>query len=54
MVRGLGQLSSEERLREFGAVQPGEQKAPRSSYCGLSILKEGLQESWRTTCYQGL
>jgi len=43
MIRGLEHLSCEERLR-VGAVQPGEEKAPGRPYCGLSVLKGGLQE----------
>jgi len=44
MIRGLEHLSCEERqrLRELGVVQPGEEKAPRRLYWGLSILKGGL------------
>ena len=27
-----------------GAAQPGEEKAPRRPYCGLSVLRGGLEE----------
>jgi len=42
MVRGLEHHSYEERLRELGLFQPGEEKAPGRPYCGLSVLKGGL------------
>ncbi|KAK4818702.1 hypothetical protein QYF61_017923 [Mycteria americana] len=42
MIRGLQHLSYEDRLRELGVVQPGEEKPPRRPYCGLSVLKGGL------------
>ena len=46
MIRGMEQLSYEERLRELGVFQPGEEKALGRPYCGLSVLKVGLQERW--------
>ncbi|KAK4806790.1 hypothetical protein QYF61_005586 [Mycteria americana] len=42
VVRGLEHLSSEERLRELGLFQPGEEKAPGRPYCSLSVIKGGL------------
>jgi len=41
MISRLEHLSCEERWR-VGAIQPGEEEALESPYCGLSILKEGL------------
>ncbi|KAK4818873.1 hypothetical protein QYF61_021078 [Mycteria americana] len=41
MIRGMEHLSYEERLR-VGVVQPGEEKAPGTPYCSLSILKGDL------------
>jgi len=41
MIRGRDNLSYEERLRA-GAVQPGEEKAPRRPYCGLFSSERGL------------
>ena len=37
-----------------GAVQPGEEKAPRRPYSGLPVPEEGLQESWGGTFYKGM
>ena len=36
-VRGLEHLSYEDRLREFGVVQPGKEKAPGRSNCSLPV-----------------
>jgi len=36
-----------------GAVQPGEEKAAGRPYWGLSVLKGGLQETWRRTFTRG-
>jgi len=36
------------KAERVGAVQPGEEKAPDRSYCGLSILKGSLQEMMGT------
>jgi len=30
-----------------GAVRPGEEKAPGTPYCSLSVFKGGLEERWR-------
>jgi len=46
MISGMEHLSYEERLRELGVFQPGEEKALGRPYCGLSVLKVGLQERW--------
>ena len=54
MIQGLKHLSYEGRLRTVGVVQPGEGKAPGRHYCGLPVLKGGLQERWGGTLYQGL
>jgi len=40
MIRGLEHLSYEGRLREYGDVQPGEEKAPRSR-CSILPVPEG-------------
>ncbi|GAB0177263.1 mitochondrial enolase superfamily member 1 [Grus japonensis] len=53
LIRGLEHLSCEDRLR-VGVVQPGEEKAPGTSNCGLPVSEEGLQERWRGTVYQGV
>jgi len=41
MIQGLEHLSYAERLR-VGAVQPGEEKAARTPFSSLSVLKGGL------------
>ena len=51
MIQVLEHLSCEESVR-LGAVQPGKEKAPGRPDCSLSVLKGGLQESWRGTFYQ--
>jgi len=45
MTRGMEHLSYEERLRELGAVQPGEDKAAGRPCSSLSVTEGGLQES---------
>ncbi|GAB0209800.1 mitochondrial enolase superfamily member 1 [Grus japonensis] len=45
LIRGLEHLSYEDRLR-VGIVQPGEEKAPGRSNCGLPVPEGGLQERW--------
>lgn len=42
MIRGLEHLSYADRLRELGALQPGEEKVLGRFCCGLSMLKGGL------------
>ncbi|GAB0181280.1 hypothetical protein GRJ2_000593300 [Grus japonensis] len=37
LIRGLEHLSYEDRLREFGVVQPGEEKAPGRPNCSLPV-----------------
>ena len=44
-MQGLEHLSYEERLR-VEAVQPGEEKAPGTPFCGLSVLKGVLWDRW--------
>lgn len=44
MIRGMEHLPCEERLMELGLFQPGKERVPGTSYCSLSIVKEGLQE----------
>jgi len=34
------------QAERVGAVQPAEEKAAGRAYCGLSVLKGGLQERW--------
>ncbi|GAB0180444.1 mitochondrial enolase superfamily member 1 [Grus japonensis] len=53
IIRGLEYLSYEDRLRELGVVQPGEEKALERSYSSLPVPKGALQESWRGTVYNG-
>ena len=53
MIRGLEHLPYEDRLRELG-LKPGEMKAPRGLYSGLSVPEGGVQESWRGTFYKGM
>jgi len=54
MIRGLEQLSYEERLRELGLFSLEEKKAPGRPYCSLPVLDWGLQESWRVTFDKGV
>jgi len=49
MVRGLEHLCYKKRLRELGLFQPGEEQAAGRPYCGLSILKGGLEDRWGQT-----
>ncbi|GAB0185359.1 hypothetical protein GRJ2_001001200 [Grus japonensis] len=42
LIRELEHLCYEERLRELGIVQPGEEKAPGRPYWNLSIYKGDL------------
>ena len=44
IIRGLKQLSYEDRLRELGVAQPGEEKAPGRPYGDLQVIKVCLQE----------
>ena len=37
-----------------GAVQPEGEEGPGRPYCGLSVPKGGLQESWRGTFSKGM
>jgi len=53
-TRGLEHLSYEERLRELGVIQPGEEKALGRFFCNLSVLKGVLQERWRQVFYKGM
>jgi len=48
MIRGMEHHSYEERLG-VGVLQPGEERAPRRPYCGLSVLVKGLSERWGQT-----
>jgi len=52
MMRGMEHLCCEERVRELGLCSL--EKAPGRPYCGLSVLRGDLEESWRETFYQGL
>jgi len=54
MIRGMEHLSCEERLRELGAVQPGEEKAAGRPYCSLPVPEGALQDIWRGTFYKGI
>ena len=45
VTRGLAHLPYEDRLRGLGALQPGEEMAPRRPYGGLPVPEGGLQES---------
>jgi len=54
MIRGLGHLSCEERLRELGLFSLEEEKAPGRPYCSLPVPEGGLQESWRGTFDKGM
>ncbi|KAK4830058.1 LOW QUALITY PROTEIN: hypothetical protein QYF61_008396 [Mycteria americana] len=42
------------KAERVGVVQPGEEKAPGTSYCSLSILTGGLKERQRETFCQGM
>jgi len=42
MIQGLEHLSSEERLRDLGLVQPGEEKAVGRPYCSLPVPEGDL------------
>jgi len=42
------------KAETVGVVQPGEEKAVRRPYCGLSVAEGVLQESWRATFYKGM
>jgi len=42
MIRLMEHLSCEEKLKRVEVVQPGEEKAAGTPYCGLSVLKGGL------------
>jgi len=48
MIRGLEDLSYEDRLRELG-VQPGEEKAVGCPHCSLSVPKGSLQTGGEPT-----
>jgi len=50
--RGLEHLSCEERLKELRLSSL--EKAPGRPYCGLPVLKGGLQERWGGTLNQGV
>ena len=54
MIRGMEHLSCEERLRELGAVQPGEEKAAGRPYSSLPVPEGALQDIWRGTFYKGI
>ena len=42
------------KAERVGAVQPGEEKTSGTPYCGLSVLKGGLQQSWRGASHKAL
>ena len=44
MIQGMGHLLNEDRLKELGAVQPGEEKAPGRPESGLSVTAEDYKK----------
>ena len=50
MIRGLEDLSYEDRLRELGLFSL--ERAPGRPYSSLPVPKGGLQERWGGTLYQ--
>lgn len=51
MTRGLVHPLCERQAGKFGAVEPGEGKAPGKHHSSISVSEGGLQESWRGTLH---
>jgi len=53
MIRGREHLSYEERLRELGLFQPGEEKAAGRPYCSLPVAWKGPARKLERDFLQG-